>query len=169
MRPIHIVEWENGLVAEAKARVARDKEQGMQEVELEQVLASLIEIDTNKEKLRRAKDIIANQKKHGSIDPATATQLVLPLGDSYAYEPDRLVSDGAGRIIENCKATIRFKQADARRSREKVAEQQIWASRKTEESEIFSAWATEQALKGRPALDLTWGNCVAETGLLKAA
>lgn len=169
MRPIHVIEWENGLVTEAKAHVARDKEQGMQEVALEQALARLIEVDPDKEKLRKAKEIIANQKKHGGIDPVTAAQLSLPLGDSYAYEPDRLISDDTGRIIENCKATIRFKQADARRAREKVAEQQVWASRKTEESEIFSSWATEQALKGRPALDLTWGNCIAETGLIKAA
>jgi hypothetical protein len=168
MRPIHIIEFENALIEEAKAKVPRDIEQGMQEAALEQALATLITVDLDRERLRRAKEIISNKAKPGGVDPAGAAQLFLPGLDPYFYEPDRLVRDDAGRIIENYKATIKFKQADARRARDHAADAQKWASRKTEESEIQSAWATEQALKGRPALDLTWGNCVAETGLLRS-
>ena len=33
--------------------------------------------------------------------------------DSYSYEPLRLIRDGHGGIVENCRAALRFKQAGA--------------------------------------------------------
>jgi hypothetical protein len=166
-RPIHIREWEDALYAKAEATVQRAPDRSMSEVDLENAIAALIEIDVEKERRKRAKEVLANRSRPGATEPEG--QLMLPGLDEYDWEPKRLVRDDAGHVVENCNALIAFKAAESKRAREHARDAQVQADRKSEETERFAAWATQQALKGRPALDLTWGNCVNENGFLKAA
>lgn len=43
---------------------------------------------------------------------------------------------------------------------------QWWADRLRWEADHMDAWAALERAKGRPEGDLTWGNCVKETGVL---
>jgi hypothetical protein len=166
MKPISVLEWENAIYSKALVTVQRAPDKSFVESDLEAALADLIQIDIPKEKKRRAHEIISGRAKPGGTEPAG--QLVLPGFDPYFYEPDRLVRDDTGHAVENCNATIAFKQAESRRARDHAADAALSARQKTEEAERFAAWAMDQMAKGRPALDLTWGTCVNENAYLAA-
>jgi hypothetical protein len=168
MRPIHVREWEDAIYAKAETKVKRAQDKSMVEADLENALADLIQIDVEKERHRRAKEIIANRARPGATEPEG--QLLLPgVSDAYDWEPKRLVRDDVGRVVENYAASIAFKAAESRRAHDHARDAQVQADRKAKETERFAVWATQQALAGRPALDLTWGNCVKENDFLKAA
>lgn len=167
MKPIWIREIEDALYNSALGKIRRADDKSFVESDLENALAELIEIDANKEKHRRAKEIISGRARPGATDPAG--QLILPgIGETYLYEPDRLIRDYDGHIVENCNASVTFKAADSNRARDHLNEVQVQANRKSKEIEVFAIWATREALRGRPALDLIWGNCVKESGFLQA-
>jgi hypothetical protein len=166
MKPIRVREWEEAIYAKAESIVPRAPDRSMAEANLENAIADLIEIDVDKERHSRAKEIIAGRARPGAT--IAEGQLMLPGLDEYDWEPNRLVRDDQGRVIENRNAPITFKAAESKRARDHARDAAVQADRKSEETERFAAWATQQALKGRPALDLTWGNCVRESGFLKA-
>jgi hypothetical protein len=93
---------------------------------------------------------------------------------TYNYEPNRLVRDGNGYVIENERAPLAFKQADARLAREIAAQTtgaeadkaQAWADLLTAEAELHRQWVEQELTKGRPESELTWGACVQETGMI---
>ena len=80
------------------------------------------------------------------------------------YDPQRLVSNGNGRIIENELAPVDFKVAEAARAQK--GKDKRWAAQLAAEAELHQRWATAERAKGRPERELTFGNCVRETGVL---
>lgn len=80
------------------------------------------------------------------------------------YEPWRLVSNGKGRIIENEFAPVDFKMAEAARAQN--GKDKRWAAQLAAEAVLHQRWAEAERAKGRPERELTFGNCVRETGVL---
>jgi hypothetical protein len=168
MKPKKLQEYEARLIDHAKANTRRNKDGSFVEDELIASLAAIVPFDVDQERLNKARLIISNGKRPGATKPDG--QLILPgFNSSYDYEPDRLVSDDLGNIIENHRAAPRFKSAEVTRAQDNVERAVEQLRRKSAENTHFQNWALEQALAGRPVLDLTWGNCVAETNLRDAA
>jgi hypothetical protein len=96
------------------------------------------------------------------------------LQDNYKYEPNRMVRDGNGSVIENKHATLAFKEGEAATARQtaarttgpKAAEAHAWADLLTVEAEYHRQWVEQELAQGRPEHELTWGACVQETGAL---
>lgn len=156
----------NLLYEQAVAGVTRAPDGSYREDDLIAELIKLINIDTQREKAKKAKRIIDNLAKPGATEPDG--QLCLPGLAPYDFEPERLVRDEYGNVVENQMASPSFKTADARRARKHAREASEWSDRKSEEQEIFGAWAMKQVYAGRPAAEITWGNCVKELGLWNA-
>jgi hypothetical protein len=166
MKPISVREWEDAIYNRAITKVNRARDKSFLETDLENALADLIEVDVAKERRRRAKEIISGRAKSGATDPAG--QLTLPGLDKYFYEPERLVRDDVGHVVENRHSTPNYKLAEARRARDHLQEAHVRSNQKSAEAELFAAWAMDQMTKGRPLLDLTWETCITENALLAA-
>lgn len=85
--------------------------------------------------------------------------------EPYGYEPRRLVADNDGHVIEQAKAKLRYKAAEAERAREAARRQTAWADRKSTEEAHMGQWAYEQLTSGRPEAELVFGAFVHEAGL----
>lgn len=155
----------DALVQAALEKVERLRDQGIMEDKLVAVVAEAIHINVDEEKLRRAKDLIDRRTKPKSTE--TSGQLLLPGLEAYAYEPDRLIRDDAGRIIEQKKATPPYKHAEARRANKHLEEVAVWARIKNEESNQFSEWAYNQIRAGRKQREIVWGTFIIETDVWK--
>lgn len=83
------------------------------------------------------------------------------------YDPNRLVLGPNNRIIEHYLAPLEYKQAERDRARENLERAQAKEAIKAREVEVMAAWSLEQLAAGREPRDLTWGNCVAERGILR--
>jgi hypothetical protein len=126
-------------------------------------VARLIDFDELAERRNKATRAVRRRRQPGSSEPDG--QLALPGTEAYAYEPDRLVADNEGHVIEQAKARPHHKAAEAERAREVSRRQLLWSDRKTSESALYSAWAIEQLGRGRPAADITFDVFVRETGI----
>jgi hypothetical protein len=160
-------EYENRLIAAAKATLTRNPDGSFDEEKLITALINIVPFEIEQERRRKAQGIYDRAKRPGATKPNG--QLTLPGLEKYNYEPDRLVSDDEGNVIENSRAPPRFKAAETARARLNVQRAVEQLNIKSAETDFFQKWALEQALLGRPALDLTWGNCVTENNLRAAA
>lgn len=151
----------NAQLSAVLAKVKRLRDGGVDEQTLIETLAKEIIIDVAEEKIRRAKDLIDRQTKPNSTEPLG--QLELPgISQPYPYEPERLIRDDLGKIIEQRRATPPYKRAEAQRA-SKHAEEAAFHSRiKNEEAGQFSQWAIEQIKKGRKQ-GIVWQNFIIET------
>jgi len=157
-------EYYRRLIEAAKGDLQRKPDGSLNEEKLVEALAKRVPFDVETERRRKAKTIIDRAKRPGST--RKDGQLMLPgFNKPYGYEPDRLVSDETGDIIENSRVLPRFKSAQVSRAEVNVEDAVEQLRRISTENKHFQAWALEQALNGRPAFELTWGNCIAETGL----
>lgn len=146
------------------------------ESEVKKAIAALIVIDIEQQKLKEAQvhlDRLAkvpgdedDEDDEEEADESGAIQLKLN-GDVFPYMPSRLIRDGIGNIVEHSKALAHHLRADWERSKKHRVRVQRWERRKKYTFEHHRQWADKQKKKGRPALDLTWGNCVHETKLAK--
>ena len=151
---------------EALERVKRMRDGGAVEEELVTTLKAYIHINVEEEKERRAKDMIDRRTKPKSTKPDG--QLMLPGIDlPYDYEPERLIRDDGGKIIEQRKATPPYKRAEARRANKHLEEAAFWAKIKNEEDGQFAQWAYKQIRKGRKQNEIVWGNFIIEEGIWK--
>ena len=94
---------------------------------------------------------------------------------TYPYEPDRLISDGEGHIIEQHRTLPSYKRAEVQRARvaarrahargdsPAARRAQAWADQCTAEYEAHAAWASERELAGDT--DITFGRFVRDTGV----
>lgn len=55
----------------------------------------------------------------------------------YPYEPERIIRDDEGKIIEQDKAGFRFKLAESMRARQNARAANEWAERTAAEVEVF--------------------------------
>jgi hypothetical protein len=145
---------------------------GFDDIELHDALARLLRerIDPDMIASQRAAAVIEGLSRvPGSDDDddgAGGQQLNL-FGDQYGYNPLRLIKGPDNTIIEEERATLPFMLADLVRSTENARRAMVWNSRKAQQAQHFQKWAREQADAGRPDTEITWGNCVRETGLLR--
>lgn len=138
----------------------RDGNGAVDQKKLIDAVAELIEFDADDERRQKAHRAVARRRKPGST--AAVGQLAIPGLGSYAYEPHRLVADDNGHVVEQDRALVAFKQAEAERARDNARRQQVTADRKTSESEGHAIWAIEQLQRGRPMRELTFGAYIRE-------
>lgn len=148
----------------ALANAVRDEDGNADEKALVDIVAHVIDFDPEKERLGLAQRIVSARKKPGQTTPAG--KVCLPGMDAYAYEPNRLIADGSGNVIENWRATEKHKKAEAARSRMALERASERAEQDRVEAEVIAEWATSEQEKGRDPHELIWGTCVRESGLL---
>jgi hypothetical protein len=129
------------------------------------LLAANIDYDLDEAKRRLAQRVIASRKRSGQTVAAGA--VVSPGMEPYAYEPHRLLDDGAGNVVENQHARPAVKQAEWERSRLALSKAADRADRDGAEVAEFDFWAAQQHEAGRDPAEVTWGKCVREFGLHK--
>lgn len=170
-------------VLRARAQARKEKaERGLVRLEdrsldREQLLAAMAaerrkEIDLDATAMREARadlELLERPVAQDDDDEEPGPQLEL-FGQCYPFGADRMIVGPDGKtVIENKQATLRFKAAERDRAMENVRRARVHELRKIREVEHFAAWVQEQAEAGRPALDLTWGACARETGILRQA
>jgi hypothetical protein len=104
------------LLDQAKLKTNRRRDGAFVEQELLDNLASLIEANSEEERIGIAKNIVEYYCMPGHTKPRG--QIKFPGRTPYANEPDRLIRDDHGAIIELDKATLEFTRAEANRARE---------------------------------------------------
>jgi hypothetical protein len=167
MRPETIRQRNQEYLQAIWALAPRDAEGSCSEADLLDAAKRVIpRDDPEKQHERKCKKFLEDVSHPGSTEPAGQLQLPF-LNEVYDYEPDRPVIGPDQRVIEQKNAPPSFKQAEVDRIRETMERLQVWERRKAREAAEFQQWALEQALKGRPALELTWGNCIKERGFLQ--
>lgn len=134
----------------------------------EDVLRSLVKVlprdDPEKQHRKKAEHFYQQMSHPGATEPNGQLSL---FGDLYPYEPTRPVigPEPEKRVVQQQFAPPAYKAAEAKRAREKEEDLHVWAERKTRESEGYSAWALTEAIRGRPPLELVFGNYVKESGI----
>jgi hypothetical protein len=160
------------LYARAIKGLTRKKTGGFDDDELHNAMAALLRenIDPDHIASQRAAAVLENLARvpgsDGDDDGPGGLQLSL-FGDHYGYNPLRLIKGPDNTIIEEERATLPFMMADLARSTENARRAMIWNNRKVQQAQHLQQWTDQQRELGRPAADLTWGNCVRETGLLR--
>lgn len=145
----------------------RNPDGSVVESSLVEELTAVVDFDVDAAKKGFAQRIVARRKRPGSTAPEGA--VVFPTMEHYAYEPNRLVADSAGNVIENRRARVKHKAAEADRATVDAQKAVARLAREQRESSHFAAWADEQYAAGRDAKEITWDTCVRETGLWKDA
>lgn len=154
------------ILDQAKEETKRNDDGSFVEDSLIANIKKRLFFDAEREHTNKAKRLLARAKRPGHT-PKTG-QLILPgFNDSWGFEPDRMVSDETGNVIENDRVLPRFKAAATTRSSDNLDLVFEQHRRLEAENKVFQAWALEQALAGRKLEELTWGNCVREKGYLK--
>lgn len=148
----------------ALANAARDADGNVVEKSLVEIVAHAIDFDPDKERLGLAQRIVSSRKKPGQTAPAG--KVCLPGLEAYAWEPDRLISDGAGNLIENWRANVDHKRAEAARSRMAYERAVERAEQDRAEARLITEWSAAEHAKGRDPHELIWGTCIRESGLL---
>jgi hypothetical protein len=149
------------------ANAARDADGNVDEKSLVEIVAHAIDFDPEKERLGLAQRIVSSRKRPGQTAPAG--KVCLPGLEEYAYEPDRLIADGAGNLIENWRATEKHKKAEAARSGMALERASERAEQDRAEAALIAEWTNAEQARGRDPHELIWGTCVRETGLLDGA
>lgn len=148
---------------EALTTVERNDLGDVDEKKLIDEVARLLEFDESAERHAKAARVVKRHRRPGQTEPSG--QLALPGIEPYAWEPERLVADNEGHVIEQAKAPVSFKHAEAERARANARRQQDHADRKTREHEGFAAWLIDEATRGRPIKGLGFGDYVHEAEL----
>lgn len=161
------------IVEQASRGLPRNPDGSIVEIELRQAVARIVreKLDPDKMAERQAAAIIESCTKQDGEDDeegdgSAALQLEL-FGESYSYNPQRLIKDSHGNIIEEDRATLAFVLAELARSSDHMRRATMWNSRKARKAEHFQRWMQQEMAKGRSSLELTWGNCARETGILR--
>lgn len=148
----------------ALANALRNVDGTIVESSLVEIVAHAIDFDADKERRGLAQRIVSARKRPGLTAPAG--KVTLPGLGLREYEPNRLVADDSGGVIENSRATVKHKQAEARRSALNADRAVERAEQDRAEAELIDAWAKEQQRAGRDERELTFGTCLFESGLL---
>src|SRR6266498_5975755 len=123
---------------EALEEADRNPDGSVDEKSLIDILARKLDIDEDSIRYKEAKRLINKKSRPGQTQ--CEGQLSL-LGETpYAYEPERLVRFGDGKVVENRRSRPVAKQAEAERAQKNVQRVMNWAQRKQKESNQFSQW-----------------------------
>lgn len=146
------------------ANAERNSDGTIVEKSLVEIVAHAIDFDPEQQRLGLAQRIVSRRKKPGMTAPAG--KVTLPGLGLREYEPERLVADDDGNLIENARATVQHKKAEARRSALNADRATERAEQDKAEADLIDTWTKEQRQAGRDERELTFGVCVAEMGLL---
>lgn len=146
------------------ANAQRNTDGTIVEKSLVEIVAHAIDFDPEQQRLGLAQRIVSRRKKPGMTAPAG--KVALPGLGVREYEPERLVADDDGNLIENSRATVKHKKAEARRSATNADRATERAEQDRAEAELIDAWAKDQQSAGRDERELVFGACLAELGLL---
>lgn len=130
-----------------------------------ELVAENIDFDVAKAKRGLARRIIARRMRPGQT--ASEGCVAFPTMEHYAYEPDRLIADDKGNVIRNAEAKPDYKISESERAQGDLEKAVRRQSREKREADHFSRWAVQELATGRPPREVTWDNCVRETGLWK--
>lgn len=151
----------------ALANAQRNAEGGVSEEALVDIVERMVDFDADKERRGYAQRIVSRRKRPGQTDPAG--KVCIPGLEAYEFEPDRLVADDDGNVVENARALATHKQAEARRAgvaAERAAERK---HREQREADELSEWTVAEQAKGRHPRELTFGAFLTEHGFLDGA
>lgn len=148
------------------ANAQRNPDGTIVESSLVEIVAHAIDFDPDEQRRGLAQRIVSRRKKPGMTAPAG--KVTLPGLGLREYEPERLVADDDGNLIENSRATVKHKKAEARRSAANADRATERAEQDRTEAELIEAWAVDQQTAGRDERELVFGVCLAELGLLSA-
>lgn len=146
----------------AKAMMTPNPDGGYAEDVLLDKLVEIMPFDVDKARKKQAQALIDAVTRPGGTE--ANGQIALPGFDAIDYEPGRLIRDNARNLYECDRAPLTAIMAEASRARDHANATLHWSNIKATEAEIFAAWVVEELTKGRPAAELTWGNCLRETG-----
>lgn len=163
-----------GLYEQAKKGLKRNADQSLVEDQVRAALAKIVRDKMDPDAMANQKaahiiECLTKQPGEDDEDDDKPTQLRLDLGgEVYGYAPTRLIKDAVGNIIEEDKAPLSFVLDELARSSDNLRRASLWNSRKAKKAAHFQRWVVTQQANGRRVLDLTWGNCARETGILLA-
>jgi hypothetical protein len=149
----------------ALANAPRNPDGGVSEEYLVETVAHVIDFDPEKERRGLAQRIVSRRKRPGQTDPAG--KVCIPGLEAYEFEPDRLIADEDGNVVENSRALIAHKRAEARRAglaADRAAERLL---REQGEADAFGEWTAAEVAKGRDQRTLTFGEYLREGGFLE--
>lgn len=135
-------------------------------------LAAVIRADTDPEaliniKVRAVLAKLSQQPGEGDEDEDDGPHLQLSLfGDTWNFDPTRLVKDNRGNIIDYEKATLPFILADLARSSLHMQRVSAWQNRKSQMALHYQSWFQTELDGGADPRSLTLGKCLRDTGLL---
>lgn len=157
--------------ATAKLKPAEDGSYDQDEVA--EKMADVMAIDIRAMQMRQAMQdlrLLRGDDDHCDDDEDAVPTSQLNLfgeGRLVDYDPYRLVLGPRNRVIVHHLATLEFKEEERNRATLNRERAQDKEARKAREVVIFAKWSSEQLARGRNPLQLTWGNCVVESGILR--
>ena len=153
------------LVQEAKKGLPKDQEGGVDGEALIQRLMEILPFDVDAARRARAATVLESSTRPGG--GRVEGQLCLPGCEPYDWEPYSQILDADGKYYDRISAPLKAYQAEADRARVNVDNAVKWSNIKAQQAAIFSQWAVDEAIKGRPRRELTWGNGILETAILR--
>jgi hypothetical protein len=154
---------EQEAVEKALAELPRNADGSIDEKDLIDRVAELLDFDEDTERHAKAVRAVARRRRPGSSEPDG--QIALPGLEPYAYEPARLIADNEGRVIEQAQARPAYKAAEASRAENNARRARLWADRKTMEHRDYAQWTIEQLEAGRDPREITYDAFVREAGI----
>jgi hypothetical protein len=147
----------------ALKNVERNEDGGVDEKKIIDLVKSKIDFDSDAARARVAKTIVDRHKRPGVTDPDG--QLSLPGLEPFAYEPNLLIADDDGHVVEKAKAFPNYLTARARRAQLNAQRVQRQATRHQQEASLYSDWAMKQLTElRRPVSEITFDTFVREAG-----
>ena len=136
--------------------------------ELVKEMGKHIPIDVEAMQRQRAEqDLELLERDDLPDDDGPPMQFTLPgINESMDWLPKRLILGPDNTVIEADLAPTAYVEAEAKRAIENANRTRAKAKRKEVCPKVMRRWATAERRRGRPILELTWGNCLRETGRL---
>lgn len=153
------------LVQQAKVGLPKDEDGGVDGDALIERLMEILPFDVDAARRARAIAVLEGSTRPGGS--RVEGQLYLPGCEPVDWEPYGQILDADGKYHDRISAPLKAYQAEADRARANVDNAVKQSNIKAQQAAIFSQWAVSEALKGRPRRELIWGNCIAETAILR--
>jgi hypothetical protein len=148
---------------QAKANLARNADDNtFSENDLDAEIDRIMDFEIPAERRNKVKRIRRDAERPGKTQ--AVGQLLLPGFAPTPYEPDQLLPDGNGRVVEKDLATAHYIDVQLQKAENNFSKQTNAIRRKRAEADAFTTWSTEQLLAGRPNNETTFGNWAHETG-----
>lgn len=149
----------------ALANAPRNTDGGVSEEMLVDMVERVIDFDADKERRGYAQRVVSRRKRPGQTEPAG--KVCIPGLEAYEFEPDRLVADDDGNVVENARALTVHKRAEARRATLAAERAADRMRREQREADELGDWSETESVKGRDPRTLTFEAFLREQGFLE--